>query len=48
MWPDLFSSELLGSTNEMVNNFAATLESAHRKTAIGIAQLVMWNELALN
>jgi hypothetical protein len=32
----------------MLNNFAATLEPAHRKTAIGIAQLVMLSELAVN
>lgn len=48
MGTDLFSSESLGSTNKMVNNFAAPLEPAHRKTAIGIAQLVMWSEPALN
>ena len=32
----------------MLNNFVATLEPAHRKTAIWIAQLVMLSELALN
>ena len=32
----------------MLNNFAATLEPAHRKTANGIAQLVMLSELAVN
>ena len=42
------ASESLGSASEMLNNFAATLESAHRKTAIGIAQLVMLGSLAVN
>ena len=42
------ASESLGSASEMLNNFAATLEPAHRKTAIGIAQLVMLSELAVN
>jgi hypothetical protein len=32
----------------MLNNFAATLEPVHRKTAIGIAQLVMLGSLAVN
>lgn len=42
------ASESLGSASEMLNNFAATLEPAHRKTAIGIAQLVMLSVLAVN
>ncbi|WP_239065521.1 DUF6124 family protein [Pseudomonas fluorescens] len=42
------ASESLGSASEMLNNFAATLEPAHRKTAIGIAQLVMLGSLAVN
>ncbi|NYH10893.1 hypothetical protein GGI52_003936 [Pseudomonas moraviensis] len=41
------ASESLGSASEMLNNFAATLEPAHRKTAIGIAQLVMLGSLAV-
>ncbi|MCU0075331.1 hypothetical protein N8H71_27380 [Pseudomonas koreensis] len=32
----------------MFNNFAASLAPADRKTAIGIAQLVMLGELAVN
>ena len=32
----------------MLNNFAASLEPSHRKTALGIAQLVMLGELAVN
>ena len=42
------ASETLGSASEMLNNFAATLVPADRKTAIGIAQLVMLGELAVN
>ncbi|ANI57108.1 MULTISPECIES: DUF6124 family protein [Pseudomonas] len=42
------ASETLGSASEMLNNFAATLPPADRKTAIGIAQLVMLGELAVN
>jgi hypothetical protein len=42
------ASESLGSASEMLNNFAASLEPAHRKTAIGIAQLVMLGSLAVN
>ncbi|WP_192552478.1 DUF6124 family protein [Pseudomonas sp. IzPS59] len=42
------ASETLGSASEMLNNFAATLAPADRKTAIGIAQLVMLGELAVN
>jgi hypothetical protein len=32
----------------MLNNFAATLDPTYRRTAIGIAQLVMLGELAVN
>jgi hypothetical protein len=32
----------------MLNNFAATLDPAHRKTALGIAQILMLSELAVN
>jgi hypothetical protein len=32
----------------MLNNFAAALDPAHRKTALGIAQVVMLGELAVN
>ncbi|NYH07589.1 DUF6124 family protein [Pseudomonas moraviensis] len=42
------ASESLGSASEMLNNFAATLDPTHRRTAIGIAQLVMLGELAVN
>lgn len=42
------ASETLGSATEMLNNFAALLETSHRKTALGIAQLVMIGELAVN
>ena len=33
------ASETLGSASEMLNNFAATLDTSHRKTALGIAQV---------
>ncbi|MCU7249639.1 DUF6124 family protein [Pseudomonas koreensis] len=42
------ASETLGSATEMLNNFAATLDSSCRKTALGIAQVVMVAELAVN
>ncbi|MFW9079491.1 DUF6124 family protein [Pseudomonas sp. P2757] len=42
------ASETLGSASEMLNNFAAVLDPAHRKTALGIGQLVMLGELAVN
>ncbi|WP_339451005.1 DUF6124 family protein [Pseudomonas sp. EA_5y_Pfl2_R50] len=42
------ASETLGSASEMLNNFAATLEPSQRKTALGIAQVVMLGELAVN
>ncbi|WLH37822.1 DUF6124 family protein [Pseudomonas sp. FP2196] len=42
------ASETLGSASEMLNNFAATLSNAHRKNALGIAQVVMLAELAVN
>ncbi|CAI8864782.1 hypothetical protein EMIT0P395_290021 [Pseudomonas sp. IT-P395] len=32
----------------MLINFAASLETSHRKTALGIAQVVMLGELAVN
>ncbi len=31
----------------MLNNFAAVLDAGHRRTAIGIAQLVMLGEVAV-
>ena len=40
--------ESLDSASEMLNNFAATLESGHRKTALGIAQVVMVAGLAMS
>ncbi|MFJ4193397.1 MULTISPECIES: DUF6124 family protein [unclassified Pseudomonas] len=42
------ASESLGSAGAMLNNFAAVLEPIHRKTAVGIAQLVMLGEVAVN
>ena len=42
------ASESLSSIAEMLNNFAAILEPAHRKTALGIAQVVMVAGLAVN
>ncbi|MFJ2539614.1 MULTISPECIES: DUF6124 family protein [unclassified Pseudomonas] len=42
------ASETLGSASEMLNNFAAILDTSHRKTALGIAQVVMLSELAVN
>ncbi|AXI60302.1 hypothetical protein DLD99_07390 [Pseudomonas kribbensis] len=42
------ASESLGSASEMLSNFAAVLEPSHRKTALGIAQVVMLGELAVN
>ncbi|MBV4459111.1 hypothetical protein KVG96_14210 [Pseudomonas sp. COR58] len=41
------ASENLGSASEMLNNFAATLDNGHRRTALGIAQLVMLSEVAV-
>lgn len=40
--------ETLGSASEMLNNFAATLDYSRRKSALGIAQVVMLAELAVN
>jgi hypothetical protein len=42
------ASETLGSATTMLNNFAALLEPSHRKTLLGIAQVVMLGELAVN
>ncbi|RIJ09401.1 hypothetical protein DXT77_16810 [Pseudomonas sp. 91RF] len=42
------ASESLDSASEMLNNFAAVLEPSHRKTALGIAQVVMVAGLAVN
>ena len=42
------ASETLGSASEMLNTFAAMLDTSHRKTALGIAQVVMLGELAVN
>ena len=39
------ASETLGSASEMLNNFAAMLDTSHRRTALGIAQVVMLVEL---
>ncbi|WLI13035.1 MULTISPECIES: hypothetical protein [Pseudomonas] len=42
------ASETLGSATVMLTNFAALLETSHRKTLLGIAQVVMLGELAVN
>ncbi|QJP96535.1 MULTISPECIES: DUF6124 family protein [Pseudomonas] len=42
------ASESLDSASEMLSNFAAILEPSHRKTALGIAQVVMVAGLAVN
>ena len=42
------ASESLGSASEMLSNFTAVLDPSHRKTALGIAQVVMLGELAVN
>ncbi|MCF4994257.1 hypothetical protein GIW70_11375 [Pseudomonas syringae] len=42
------ASESLGSATVMLNNHAAQVESTHRKTLQGIAQVVMLAELAVN
>jgi hypothetical protein len=42
------SCETLGSATVMLNDFAALLEGSHRKTAQGIAQVVMVAEMAVN
>jgi hypothetical protein len=42
------ASETLGSASVMLINFAASLETSQRKTALGIAQVVMLGELAVN
>jgi len=42
------ASESLGSATTMLNDFAALLDVSHRKTLLGIAQVVMLGELAVN
>jgi hypothetical protein len=42
------ASESLGSATTMLSNFAALLENSHRKTLLGITQVVMLGELAVN
>ncbi|MGF6457630.1 DUF6124 family protein [Pseudomonas frederiksbergensis] len=42
------ASETLGSATVMLGDFAALLEGTHRKTLLGIAQVVMLGELAVN
>ncbi|WP_426235647.1 DUF6124 family protein [Pseudomonas sp. TWP3-2] len=42
------ASETLGSANVMLSDFAALLQGTHRKTLLGIAQIVMLGELAVN
>ena len=40
--------ESLASATVMLGDFAALLEGTHRKTLLGIAQVVMLGELAVN
>ncbi len=42
------ASESLSSATIMLGDFAALLEGTHRKTLLGIAQVVMLGELAVN
>ncbi|WP_223511195.1 DUF6124 family protein [Pseudomonas sp. GL-B-19] len=42
------ASESLGSATTMLSNFAALLDNSHRKTLLGITQVVMLGELAVN
>jgi len=42
------ASESLGSASTMLNDFAALLENSQRKTLLGIAQVVMLGEIAVN
>ena len=42
------ASESLSSATVMLGDFAAMLEGTHRKTLLGIAQVVMLGELAVN
>jgi len=42
------ASETLGPATLLLNNFAALLETSHRKSLLGIAQVVMLGELAVN
>jgi hypothetical protein len=42
------ASESLSSATVMLNDFAGLLEGTHRKTLLGIAQVVMLGELAVN
>ncbi len=42
------ASESLSSATVMLGDFAALLEGSHRKTLLGIAQVVMLGELAVN
>ncbi len=42
------ASESLGCATTMLNDFAAVLNTSHRKTLLGIAQVVMLGELAVN
>ncbi len=42
------ASESLSSATVMLGDFAALLGGTHRKTLLGIAQVVMLGELAVN
>ncbi|MHC8326432.1 DUF6124 family protein [Pseudomonas sp. LB1P83] len=43
-----YDTESLGSATTMLSNFAALLDNSHRKTLLGITQVVMLGELAVN
>ncbi|KPN93760.1 MULTISPECIES: DUF6124 family protein [Pseudomonas] len=40
--------ESLASATVMINDFATLLESPHRNTALGIAQIILSAEMAVN
>ena len=42
------ASESLGSASVMLGDFASLLDGTHRKTLLGIAQVVMLGDLAVN
>lgn len=42
------AGESLGSATTMLSNFAALLDNLHRKTFLGIMQVVMLGELAVS
>ncbi len=42
------ASELISSAATMLSNLAALLENSHRRTLLGITQVIMLGELAVN